>query len=234
MLDSVLRRNGRDTDEAVHATGGVPRTSSIPDREIRQTMFRLLPRRSEGAVGALPIVATATGEEQHSAAVTVTAIRAAGRRAVGQTAQVGEVLEARGLRKKYKDVQAVDGVDVVVHAGERVALLGPNGAGKTTTLLMLLGAVIPDSGHVEILGHRLPKQRSAAMAEVGFVAGYLPLPDRLRVREALVGLRRVLRAAPQARPTRRSSAASPASASPASPTACAWSCRRGNARSSAS
>jgi len=98
---------------------------------------------------------------------------------------MGAVLEARGLRKKFKDVQAVDGVDIVVGAGERVALLGPNGAGKTTTLLMLLGAVLPDEGHVDILGHRLPKERSKAMAEVGFVAGYLPLPDRLRVREAL-------------------------------------------------
>ncbi len=98
---------------------------------------------------------------------------------------MGVVLEARGLRKRYKDVQAVDGVDLTVAAGERVALLGPNGAGKTTTLLMLLGAVLPDEGTVEIVGHRLPKQRSAAMSEVGFVAGYLPLPDRLRVREAL-------------------------------------------------
>jgi ABC-2 type transport system ATP-binding protein len=98
---------------------------------------------------------------------------------------MGAVLEARGLRKKFKDIQAVDGVDIVVGAGERVALLGPNGAGKTTTLLMLLGAVSPDEGHVEIAGHRLPKERSAAMSEVGFVAGYLPLPDRLRVREAL-------------------------------------------------
>ena len=98
---------------------------------------------------------------------------------------MGSVLEARGLRKKFKDVQAVDGVDIVVGTGERVALLGPNGAGKTSTLLMLLGAVIPDEGTIEILGHRLPKERSKAMADVGFVAGYLPLPDRLRVREAL-------------------------------------------------
>src|SRR3954447_27073364 len=98
---------------------------------------------------------------------------------------MGVVLEARGLRKRFRSVQAVDDIDVVVSAGERVALLGPNGAGKTTTLLMLLGAVTADAGTIEILGHRLPKERSKAMAEVGFVAGYLPLPDRLRVREAL-------------------------------------------------
>jgi ABC-2 type transport system ATP-binding protein len=72
-----------------------------------------------------------------------------------------------------------------VRAGERVALLGPNGAGKTTTLLMLLGAITPDHGSVTILGHRLPRHRSRAMQKVGFVAGYLPLPDRLRVVEAL-------------------------------------------------
>jgi len=98
---------------------------------------------------------------------------------------MGGVLEARGLRKRFKDVQAVDGVDLTVHAGERVGLLGPNGAGKTTTLLMLLGAITPDAGEIEIMGHQLPKGRSKAMEGVGFVAGYLPLPDRLRVREAL-------------------------------------------------
>jgi ABC-2 type transport system ATP-binding protein len=95
------------------------------------------------------------------------------------------VLEARGLRKSFRSVQAVDGLDLTVAPGERLGLLGPNGAGKTTTLLMLLGAITPDAGTIEILGHRLPRGRSRAMEEVGFVAGYLPLPDRLRVREAL-------------------------------------------------
>jgi ABC-2 type transport system ATP-binding protein len=95
------------------------------------------------------------------------------------------VLEARALKKAFKGKVAVDGVDLVVRAGERVALLGANGAGKTTTLLMLLGVVTPDEGTVEILGHRLPAERSEAMAEVGFTAGYLPLPDRMRVMEVL-------------------------------------------------
>ena len=95
------------------------------------------------------------------------------------------VLRATGLVKDYRRARAVDSVDLVVHPGERVALLGPNGAGKTTTLLMCLGVVSPDAGSVEILGHRLPQQRVAAMARVGFAAGYLPLPERLRVREYL-------------------------------------------------
>ncbi len=112
-----------------------------------------------------------------------------------------DALVAEGLVKDYRRSRAVDGVSLRVRAGERVALLGPNGAGKTTTLLMLLGVVAPDSGSVTILGHPLPKERTAALAGVGFAAGYLPLPDRLRVREyltmygALYGLRDPLGAA---------------------------------------
>jgi ABC-2 type transport system ATP-binding protein len=98
---------------------------------------------------------------------------------------MGQILDARGLRKAYKGQVAVDGIDLTVAPGERVGLLGPNGAGKTTTLLMLLGAISPDAGSVTLAGESLPRHRSAAMQHVGFVAGYLPLPDRLRVGEAL-------------------------------------------------
>jgi len=105
-------------------------------------------------------------------------------------------LRATGLVKDYRRGRAVDGVTIHVAPGERVGLLGPNGAGKTTTLLMCLGAITPDAGTVEILGHRLPRERGPALAKVGFVAGYLPLPDQLRVIEylrffgRLYGLRR--------------------------------------------
>jgi ABC-2 type transport system ATP-binding protein len=95
------------------------------------------------------------------------------------------VLHARDLVKRFRRTTAVAGVSLAVAASERVALLGANGAGKTTTLLMLLGAITPDAGSVTVLGHRLPEGRSRAMERVGFAAGYLPLPDRLRVREVL-------------------------------------------------
>ncbi|GII20935.1 ABC transporter ATP-binding protein [Planosporangium mesophilum] len=105
-------------------------------------------------------------------------------------------LRAVGLVKEYRRGRAVDGVDLTVRTGERVGLLGPNGAGKTTTILMSLGVVTPDAGSVEIFGHRLPRARPTAMAEVGFAAGYLPLPNQMRVIEylrmfgRLYGLRR--------------------------------------------
>ena len=95
------------------------------------------------------------------------------------------MLRARGLVKAYRQETAVAGVDLEVNAGERVALLGPNGAGKTTTLFMLLGVVTPDEGWVELVGERLPEGRKRALAQVGFAAGYLPLAEKLRVREFL-------------------------------------------------
>jgi ABC-2 type transport system ATP-binding protein len=96
------------------------------------------------------------------------------------------VIEAKGLVKRYRKTLAVAGVDLTVHRGERVGLLGPNGAGKTTTLMMLLGVVTPDEGTIDVGGYRLPGARSQAATQVGFAAGYLPLPERLRVSEFLI------------------------------------------------
>ena len=95
------------------------------------------------------------------------------------------VLQARGLVKEFERTRAVDGVDLDVGAGERVALLGPNGAGKTTTLFMCLGVISADAGSITIADHAIPKERSEAMGKVGFSAGYMPLAERLRVREFL-------------------------------------------------
>jgi ABC-2 type transport system ATP-binding protein len=95
------------------------------------------------------------------------------------------VVDARGLVKRFKGSVAVDHLDLVVTPGARIGLLGPNGAGKTTSLLMLLGAIAPDAGTIDIVGRRLPHGRSKAMERVGFVAGYLPLPESLTVLEAL-------------------------------------------------
>ncbi|MGI9579199.1 MAG: ABC transporter ATP-binding protein [Microthrixaceae bacterium] len=97
----------------------------------------------------------------------------------------GPVLRATELHKSFEGKTAVDGVSLEIHPGERVGIVGPNGAGKTTTLLMLLGAIEPDRGTVELVGEHLPAGRSAAMAHVGFAAGYIPLPDRMTVTETL-------------------------------------------------
>jgi branched-chain amino acid transport system ATP-binding protein len=65
----------------------------------------------------------------------------------------GPVLEARGLKKAFGGVQAVDGVSFAVDAGRLLAMIGPNGAGKTTCFNLLNGQIEPDAGRV-LLGGR--------------------------------------------------------------------------------
>ena len=101
--------------------------------------------------------------------------------------------------KAFAKVRAVDGVDLAVGAGERVALLGPNGAGKTTTLLMLLGAITPDAGSITIVGHQLPAGPIGG-DERGRLRGRLPAAPRSPPGErGAVDLRRLLRHGPQGR-----------------------------------
>ena len=61
-------------------------------------------------------------------------------------------VSARGLRKSFGSLIAVDDLDLTVRPGEVVAFLGPNGAGKSTTLDMILGLTRPDAGQVQLLG----------------------------------------------------------------------------------
>ncbi|MGZ8501238.1 MAG: ABC transporter ATP-binding protein [Candidatus Limnocylindrales bacterium] len=74
----------------------------------------------------------------------------AGDRAAGTTGQPTLVL--RGLAKHYRDVVAVDGLDLDVRRGEFLTLLGPSGSGKTTTLRMIAGFTVQSAGTIEIDG----------------------------------------------------------------------------------
>ena len=57
-----------------------------------------------------------------------------------------------GLRKRYGEVAAVDGIDLEVGRGEFFTMLGPSGSGKTTTLRMIAGFERPDEGRIELGG----------------------------------------------------------------------------------
>jgi ABC-2 type transport system ATP-binding protein len=70
----------------------------------------------------------------------------------GDVAVASPPIEARDVRRRFRNVLALDGVSIDVRAGEVHALLGPNGAGKTTLLRILLGLADPDGGEVRVLG----------------------------------------------------------------------------------
>jgi ABC-2 type transport system ATP-binding protein len=82
-------------------------------------------------------------------------------------------VRARGLVKRYKEVLAVDHVDLNVQMGDVYGFLGPNGAGKTTTLRMALGLITPTEGVVELFGR--DPMREGARALEG-VAGFVEAP----------------------------------------------------------
>lgn len=77
------------------------------------------------------------------------------------------VLVAEGLGKRYGGVQAVDGISLTMHPGERIGVIGPNGAGKTTLFKMLAGDEIPTAGTVELFGKDVTRTGTATRARSG-------------------------------------------------------------------
>jgi ABC-2 type transport system ATP-binding protein len=94
-------------------------------------------------------------------------------------------LRVRGLRKAYKDVVAVDGLDLEVRSGECFGLLGPNGAGKTTTIEICEGLLAPDSGEVEVLGRRWETDARDLRELLGIQLQETQLSEKLTVEETL-------------------------------------------------
>jgi lipooligosaccharide transport system ATP-binding protein len=103
---------------------------------------------------------------------------------------------ARGLRKAYGGLVAVDGVDLTVPRGTCFGVLGPNGAGKSTTMKMVYGLASVGEGSLEVLGLDVARQRRAVKARLGVVPQDDNLDRQLDVRENLLvharlhGLRR--------------------------------------------
>jgi ABC-2 type transport system ATP-binding protein len=94
------------------------------------------------------------------------------------------VVEARGLSKRYRRVQALTDCTLSIPAGRVVGLVGPNGAGKTTLLHLATGLIAPTSGTIEVLGDR-PASGPAQLARVGFVAQDTPTYAALSVADHL-------------------------------------------------
>src|ERR1700726_1837866 len=94
-------------------------------------------------------------------------------------------LRVSQLRKAYKDVVAVDGLNLDVQAGECFGLLGPNGAGKTTTVEICEGLTPPDSGEVEVLGCRWNSDSAQLRQRLGIQLQDTQLSEKLTVHETV-------------------------------------------------
>ena len=95
-----------------------------------------------------------------------------------------EVLaELQDVRKHYGKVLALDGVDLVLRAGELTALLGPNGAGKSTAIGLLLGLYQAESGSATLFGES--PHTLAARRQIGVMLQSAGIPDAFKVGELI-------------------------------------------------
>lgn len=96
------------------------------------------------------------------------------------------------FRPEFREVDAVNGIDLEVERGELLAFLGPNGAGKSTTIKMLTGILYPTSGDISVLGFNPAKERKKLSFRIGSVFGqksqlwfHLPPIDSFRLLGAI-------------------------------------------------
>jgi ABC-2 type transport system ATP-binding protein len=97
-----------------------------------------------------------------------------------------DAIAVDGLRKRYGEVQALDGVSFAVREGEIFGLLGPNGAGKSTTVRVLVTLTHPDDGTASVGGHDVVREAGAVRRAIGYVPQESGIDRRATGRENLV------------------------------------------------
>ena len=102
---------------------------------------------------------------------------------MGSTVTLSPLARLAGVRKRYGNVVALDGLDLEVRGGEVLSLLGPNGAGKSTSIALMLGLATADEGRVELFD-RDPRELEARRG-IGVMLQSAGIPETLKVRELL-------------------------------------------------
>lgn len=102
------------------------------------------------------------------------------------------IIEASGLRKRFGDTQALDGVDLYTEQGTVLGVLGPNGAGKTTAVRILATLLQPDSGTATIAGHDVVSEPQRVRELVGLTGQYASVDEDLTGTENLVMIGQLL------------------------------------------
>ena len=80
-----------------------------------------------------------------------------------------KIIEINSLTKDFKDLRAVNNLNLNVFEGDIFGFLGPNGAGKSTTIRMLLSLIRPNEGSIKLFGKSLPKNRIEILKKIGAI-----------------------------------------------------------------
>jgi oleandomycin transport system ATP-binding protein len=94
-------------------------------------------------------------------------------------------IEARGLRKRFGDTQALDGVDIAVRTGTVHGVLGPNGAGKTTAVRILATLLKADEGSAIVAGYDVAQEPARVRELIGLTGQYASVDELLTGRQNL-------------------------------------------------
>ena len=93
------------------------------------------------------------------------------------------LVQANGLVKHFGHTHAVDGVSLQIKSGEIYGLVGSDGAGKTTTMRLLVGALLPNEGSINICGYDVRKQTEQARSTIGYLSQRFSMYEDLTVLE---------------------------------------------------
>ncbi|MGA5452464.1 ATP-binding cassette domain-containing protein [Streptomyces umbrinus] len=96
-----------------------------------------------------------------------------------------DVIVVEGVRKRYGDKHALDGLDLSVGRGTVHGVLGPNGAGKTTLVRILATLLRPDEGRVEVAGHDVRTHAREVRFRIGLLGQHAALDEELGGRQNL-------------------------------------------------
>jgi ABC-2 type transport system ATP-binding protein len=104
-----------------------------------------------------------------------------------------KVIEIENLSKQFKDLKAVNNLNLNVYKGDVFGFLGPNGAGKSTTIRMLVSLIAPTEGSIKVFGKTLKQHRTEILSNIGAIVekpdfyGYLSAFKNLEIMGKISG-----------------------------------------------